>query len=265
MEPGVYFNVPNETYHAGPGLSCSQVKRLRRSPLHLRRYQSRPPTPAMFNGTLTHCALLETAEFDKRYAVAPYVSKNSAVWKLFAEECLATGRTPITVDQRIAAFEQAASLRGLDDVSALLSDGRPEVTAYWLDEQTGVLCKCRPDFVSEVAFGTGVVLLDVKTAVDASKEGFAKACAMYGYHLQADWYCTGYARASGLQVFGMVFAVVENEYPYAAASYMLGDKSLARAAKVNRDALERFQKCEAANSWPGYPRDITVIDVPAWG
>ena len=138
------------------------------------------------------------------------------------------------------------------------------MSAYWEDEETGVLCRCRPDFVAAVEYGTGCILVDVKTTADASREEFARSCGRFGYHLQADWYCTGYARASGLTVHGMVFAVVENEYPYAAASFMLGDDSLIRANRANRAALARYAECVKADDWPGYERGIQVIDVPAY-
>lgn len=269
MNPGVYLNVPNEVYQAGPGLSVTGVKEFRRTPYHFRRRRIpgaplRPPTPAMLNGTLVHCALLEPHAFDKRYVIAPDMSKNSNAYREWVASVGAKGLTPIDAHQRAAAFEQAASLRGLEDVAPLLSDGDAEVSAYWLDEETGVLCRCRPDFVASVEYGTGVILIDVKTTTDASAAEFARSCGRWGYHLQADWYCTGYARASGLTVHGMVFAVVESEYPYAAASFMLGDNSLIRAYRANRDAVARYAKCLADDEWPAYPAGIQVIDVPVY-
>jgi hypothetical protein len=274
-ELGVWGGVSNEDYHAGPGLSCSQVKRLRKTPYHFHAIASatdqppKAPTAAMVNGTLTHCALLEPGEFDARYVIGPDLNKNSNAWKAFALQTLDMGAEVIDALQRDRAFAQAASLRALPDVATLLADGNPEVSAYWFDDDDGampegVLCKCRPDWVSPVAYGTGAVLVDVKTTTDASEKGFAKACENFGYHLQADWYCRGYARASGLQVFGMVFAVVESEFPFAAATYMLSDSALALARKQNAEALRTYAQCRRADSWPGYPQGIQVIDLPRW-
>lgn len=268
-EPGVYPGLSNEEYQAGAGLSVSQVKRLRKSPFHFHALQTptappKAPTPGMMNGTLVHCALLEPNEFDSRYVVGPDVSKNSRDWKTFMAE--RAGLDVITQVQRDAAFAQAAALAALPDIAALMVGGQAEVSAYWLEDELEqpVLCRCRPDYVAPVAFGTGAVLIDVKTTTDASPEGFAKACANFDYHLQADWYCRGYARAAGLDVHGMVFAVVESEFPYAAATYMLSDRALIAARRENQEALQTYMRCRASQSWPGYPQGIQVIDLPPW-
>jgi hypothetical protein len=266
---GVLLGLANEAYHKGPGLSHSGLKRMRKSPYHyhelaLGTHEVPPPAPTlqMMNGTLTHCALLEPSQFDARYVVGPAVDKRSKEWREFTKQVPTC--EVITSLQRDAAFRQADALRRLPDVAALLSSGEPEVSAYWIDPETQVLCKCRPDWVSPVGYGRGVVLLDVKTASDASPEGFSKAVANYGYHTQADWYCTGYALATGLEVHGMLFAVVESEYPHACAAYMLDDEALQRARLDNREALALYARCAANDEWPGYPTDIQVITLPRW-
>jgi hypothetical protein len=174
------------------------------------------PTPQMFNGTLVHCALLEPAEFGQRYEVIPATDKRTKDYRDAAKRCETEGREPITELQRQQAFAQAAALAALPEVAELLRAGQPEVSAYWADPATGALCKCRPDWVSPVGYGKGAVLLDVKTTGDASEDAFARSVHSFGYHTQADFYCTGYALASGVQVHGMLFAVVESDYPHAA-------------------------------------------------
>lgn len=279
MTPGVHHGMSNDAYQRGPGLSVSQVKRLGVSPFHMhaltqpRTAPPKAPTPAMQNGTRVHCALLEPDQFARRYIVGPDISKNSNAWKLFAAEAEAREQAVITQLEQDQAYAQAAALMALPEVTELLGEGEPEVSAYWLedpDEAAGVeadgavLCRCRPDHVHPVAHGSGVVLLDVKTAADASAEGFRKAVHNFGYHQQADWYCRGFARASGLTVHGMVFGVVESEFPHAAAVYMLSDAALLKARKANADALALFARCRAQNKWPGYPSGIQVIDLPPW-
>lgn len=265
---GVIANLPNGVYHAGPGLSVSGIKRFRRSPFHYRslaQAHGAPPslpTPAMMNGTLVHCAVLEPAELMRRYVVGPEISRTSHQWRDFARDHIE--QQVITRVQYDAAMRQATALKGLEEVATLLEDGQAEVSAYWTDVQTGVLCKCRPDHVSPVAMGTGCILVDVKTAGDASAEAFARSATNLGYHLQAAWYCDGYAQASGLQVHGMVFAVVESEFPHAVAAYMLDDVGIEKGRAAVRDALNRYVECERADAWPGYPAGITVLQLPPW-
>lgn len=269
----VIYGMSNEAYHRGPGLSCSQVKRLKRTPLHMhaltlpRDVPESAPSPAMFNGTLVHCALLERPKFDARYVVGPEVNKLTKEWKAFKAQCLEQGLTPIDADQRRIAFAQADSLRALPEVAELMTLGDAEVSAFWEDtdhQGPPVLCKCRPDWVGYVEHRKGAILMDVKTAVDASPEGFSKACASFGYHMQASWYTNGFERASGLHVHGMVFVVVEPEYPHAAACYMLSDEALRKGADECRQALTLYRQCRATGQWPGYPPGITVLSLPHW-
>lgn len=273
LHVAVWRELPSQTYHAGPGLSHSDAKRLHKSPFHYHALKQgiatapprKEPTPQMFNGTLVHCAVLEPDQFDKRYRVAPDVRKNTKVYQAFELECIAAGVEPISQMQRDAAFKQAEALRSLPEVAELLDgEGDCEVSCFWIDPLTGVLCKCRPDRASRVGYGRGAVLLDVKTTGDASPEGFAKACASFSYHTQADWYCEGYAIATGLDVHGMVFAAVESEYPHACAAYMLDDESLRVARERNRAARELYAQCMKAAEWPSYPRNIQVITLPPW-
>jgi exodeoxyribonuclease VIII len=265
---GLLHGLSNEDYHQGPGLSVSGIKRFRRTPFHyhaLAQPHDAPPTaptPAMINGTLVHCLVLEPDQFFKRYVIGPDVDKRTREWKEFLRDSSAAGWEVISQVQFDAAERQANALRALPDVATLLGDGRAEVSAYWL--VGGVLCKCRPDWVSPVAFGTGSILLDVKTTKDASPQAFARSAADLGYHLQADWYCEGYAQASGMDVHGMVFAVVESEYPHACALYMLDEPALDKGRAATRDALKHYTECVKADAWPSYSPEITTLQLPPW-
>jgi PDDEXK-like domain of unknown function (DUF3799) len=270
--PCVLHGIENQAYHTGPGLSHSGVKRIRtKTPYHfhaLNQPHDAPPSapsPQMMNGTLVHCALLEPAAFDARYVVATEgADKRSKAYREFV--AANPDREVITSLQRDQAFAQADALRRVPRIAELMKTGGPERSVYWRDPATQVLCKCRPDWVSE-GWGDGgqaVMLLDVKTTADASRDAFRKSIGNFGYHTQADWYCSGYAMATGREVLGMVFAVVESEYPHACAVYMLSDTALLKAREENREALNRFAECEAANDWPSYPSEIQVLDLMPW-
>lgn len=275
LEPGEGFAIggqANEAYHRGPGLSVSGAKRILKTPFHYHELAKphdappKAPTPAMVNGTLVHCALLEPEEFDKRYWIGPDVDKRSKAWKEYVQTAEANGVELITKVQRDAAMRQAGALRALPEVAELLNaqGGAAEQSVYWRDVAHGLLLKCRPDWKAPVGYGRGMVLLDVKTAADASPEGFAKACGTWGYFMQDPWYCDGVQAAEGVEVHGMVFAVVESEYPHAAKSYMLGDESRDFGRKRIAVARARYAQCLERDEWPGYGPGIQVIDLPRW-
>lgn len=275
-----------EAYHRGPGISKTGLDHVARSPatfysLHLD--PARPPEKeraGQLEGQLAHCAILEPDEFDKRYAVLPADAPRRPTeaqwnakkpspesveamewWRAWNES--SAGRTIITHAQRETALRQAESVRRLPDVAEALAAGRPEVSAYWIDPDTGVLCRCRPDWVHP-AGDNGVILLDVKTYSDASPAEFARQIARKRYHVQDAFYSDGFARASGLDVLAFVFVAVETEWPYAASAVMLDDQGREAGRALYRQDLESYARCLASGAWPGYSTAIETVSLPAW-
>lgn len=265
---GVFDCMPADRYHAVQAMSAGGLKRMRVSPAHFyglqldpNRPPEGPPTPALLNGTLTHCAIFEPEAFERRYVVQPAGldgrTKDGKAW--LAEHA---ALEVITVEQRDAALRQAAAIRALPEMAALLSDGVGERSVFWLDDETGELCKCRPDWTHPA--GDGVILVDGKTTTDASPEGFGRAIWNFGYWLQAAWYSDGYEAATGVSVLGFVIAAVESAWPHAAAAYMLGDDVLDRARKENRRLLNLYAECKRTGVWPGYAAGVNLINLPKW-
>ena len=264
---GVMRGLAAEVYHGIQAMSAGGLKRMAQTPAHFFGIQldaDRPPpgepTPSMANGTLVHCALFEPDTVADRYVVRPdgmvFTTKDGKAWR--------DAQSKLIVDsvQMRAAKVQAANARALPEIAELLAEGEGEVSAFWIDEATGELCKCRPDWVTPA--GDGAILLDGKTCVDASPEGFGRAIWNFAYHLQAAWYSDGYALASGLKVHGFVFVAVENAWPHMAAAYMLGDEVLEAARRENRQLLNLYAQCKRTNIWPGYAPGINLVELPRW-
>lgn len=264
---GLVRDMPPERYHATHAMSAGGLKRMKRSPAHFYGLQLDPnrpepgdPTPAMKNGTLVHTALFEPDQVAARYVVKPegmnFSTKDGKAWR--------DAQTLEIVEdvQMRTALAQAAAVRAVPDLAALLADGYGEASAFWIDPETGELCKCRPDWTSPA--GDGVILVDGKTCQDASPEGFGRAIWNMDYHLQAAWYSDGFEAATGLRVHGFVFAAVESAWPHVAAPYMLGDDVLEAARRENRRLLNRYAECRRTGVWPGYAPAIQLINLPAW-
>ena len=257
----------HETYLAVPALSNSGLKRLRKSPWHYRAVQDgehpdKEPTPAMFGGTLTHAALLELDEFDLRYVTGPDVSKLTKEWKTLAAG-LGVAKLIDAVQEQIA-LAQAASLRGHPKVAELWRNypGDSEVSLFWIDGDTGTYCKARVDRAFRA--NEGAILLDVKTGAEMTVHGFRNAAWRFGYHTQAAWYTRGWEAVTGEPVLGFMFAACENEYPYAATTFMFSDAILAKAQQLCDRLLALHRRCEDANDWPGYPEMQLIDDLPEW-
>lgn len=267
---GLHKDMPAETYHGIPAMSAGGLKRMRRSPAHFFGLQLDPnrpppgePTPAMKAGTLMHTCIFEPDQVDARYVVRPDGIDGRTKEGKAALAALATsGKEVIEAAQLAAAQTQARNIHALPEVGALLAEGYGESSAFWIDEATGELCKCRPDWVNPA--GDGVILVDGKSTQDASPEGFARVIWNMDYALQAAWYVDGFESATGQKVYGFVFAAAEAAWPHAAAAYMLDDEVLDWARRENRALLNRYAECKKSGRWPAYESSIQLIAMPAW-
>lgn len=266
---GLMHGMPNAEYHSVEALSASGLRHLARSPRHYFAATLDPhrpvsePTAAMKAGTLAHCALLEPDALFERYVIKPPGqdgrTKEGKAWLA----SVPVGLEVCSAEQMATAKTQAVSVRyNLPEVAKMLATGQPEVSAFWVDESTGAMCKCRPDWVHETSAGT--VLLDLKTTTDASLRGFPRSLANFGYHRQAAHYSDGFALTTGVPVVGFVFVCVESDWPHAAAAYILDDESMAVARDQNRELMNLYAECKASGEWPGYPNEIQSLALPAW-
>lgn len=279
---GLVYDLPNSVYQQSPAVSRTQLEVFRVSPhhFHARCAQEVPAIfegdeddeddsskrKTLFAGTLCHCATLEPEAFDLRYAVGPQVKTRAAKeWKDAVKA--RPDRVLVTPREYAVAHGQAAALRRVDAVAEILEGGRCEVSGFWIDPPTGLPCRCRPDCANR-DFGTAreplAMLLDVKSARDASRRGVQQAIARNGYHHQAEWYSRGYASASGVRVAGFVFAFVEHKYPFAVSVYELDFEAWDIAARENREALDRLAQCRREGYWPGYPAEVESVGLPRW-
>lgn len=263
---GLYEGMSNEDYHAAPGLSNSGLTELARSPWH---YYSRfldPNRPererkaGQLEGSIAHCAILEPDQFDKRYRVAPNMSRATKAWKELEEIAAAEGVELVKLDDYERAMRQASSVRRIAEVRDLFSHGKPELSAFATADS--VLKKCRPDWTAYVG-ASDVILTDVKTVGDAKPDEMARHIGRKGYYRQAAHYWRTFEQASGLRVVGFKFLAVESEWPYAASLTRLDEVSLQVAMEEVRELTELYAECLTAGRWPGYDEE-QVVSLPAY-
>lgn len=275
-----------DEYHAMAPISKTGLDDLNVSPAHFYALHRDPKRPApkeragQLEGNLAHCAILEPDQFYKRYVTIPKDAPRrptEAQWnaKKPSEDSIAAmswwrefndrtnGATIITAEQYEMAMRQADAVRALPDVREALERGRAEVSAFWADPETGVRCRCRPDWVYDCS-DSSCVLFDVKTFSSASPAEFRRQVARKRYHVQDAFYTDGFGHASGLDVLGFIFVAVETEWPYVANAMMLDPTSRDQGRFDYRRNLVTYAQCEASGEWPGYSKEITFITLPAW-
>jgi hypothetical protein len=140
----------------------------------------------------------------------------------------------------------------------LLKDGLAEQTIIWRHE-SGIECKCRPDFLAEE------VIVEVKTTCDASAGAFSRSIASLGYDLQAAFYLAG-CRIADNKARKFVFIAVEKDPPYATAVYQASDELVENGRRKYLAALELLKWCKEHDQWPAYQPsgEIELIDLPKW-
>lgn len=249
-------NISNADYHADAAISASQLKEIGRSPFHYwSRYVDEDrvamvPTAAMRLGTLVHCAVLEPDELTKRYQLAPDRRTNAG--KAAVVEMASAGIEAVSEADLAQALQIADAVRSNSTASLLLATGAAEQSFWWDDIATGMRCKCRPDWFD------GETIVDLKTCVDASPSGFAKAVAAFSYQLQAAHYLAGTLAKR------FIFVAVEKVYPFAVGVYELDVEALVHGSMARHNALQRIQDCRAIGEWPGYTDGIQTIQLPGW-
>lgn len=133
--------------------------------------------------------------------------------------------------------------------------GIAEQSVYWTDKETGELCKCRPDFMR---YDQRPV--DLKSANDASEEGFKKAVETYAYDMQQEFYLDGIEAATGSRPPNMPFVVVEPDAPHLVGVYVLSVEYCMIGNGRYRKALNTIHQCKESGEWPGYPEKITTLE-----
>jgi exodeoxyribonuclease VIII len=249
-------------------VSNSALTELHRSPAHYQAWVEglNEPVgdapPALVFGAAFHCGLLEPLTFPELYAIQPDFGdrrfagpkKEHAAWM-----SANTGKTIVSLRDAAQIEKMIASVHAHPLASRLVKDGRPELTARWRDDETGLECKVRSDYYVE-SLG---MIVDAKSTFDAGRESFAKSVAKFGYHRQCALYANGFG-ALGLPVQHFVFLAVEKVPPYAIAVYSLDQDAVARGHAAVRGDMNVLAECMRTGIFPSYPTSIQELSLPPW-
>ena len=265
IEPGIYYGISNENYHAGPGISKSQLDDIADTPaLYLWRKNApvdTTKTKTLDLGTAFHCRVLEPEEFSNRFIVAPEFNRRTNAGKeeekAFLMECASTGKTVITAEEgrKIELMYQSVMALPLGQW-LVKSAGHAESSIYWEDPETGILCRCRPDkIIPEFHW-----IMDVKTTADIQR--FKTAYYDYRYHVQDAFYSDGYEAQFGVQptfVFLVASTTIEcGRYPV--EIFMMGEEAKLAGQQEYHRNLRTLSDCLNTDEWPA----IKTLSLPRW-
>jgi exodeoxyribonuclease VIII len=276
-EPGIYKDVPEAVYRSWERfgfVNQTWLKIFQRSPRHAQYARTQPSvaSAAMELGTGVHIAVLEPERFEREYVEGiegdgrrkeVKIARAELAEKHPGKTILAGGDYQRAVGMRDACWSDPL-------VSSLLKGpGQNEVAVVWDDEEIGIRCMARIDRIAaDVArpdgSGSDTWLFDLKTAKDASPEGFRKAVGNYDYHFQAAFYNDGLAAAAPrFRRFG--FIVVESAAPFVPAVYELCEADMEQGRDEYRAALRQCKEARMSGNWAGYTgAEIKPTELPRW-
>ena len=152
MKTGVYYDQPIEDYHDSNGISKTGLCMIARAPAlyehcYLKGERISKDSPSKQKGKLFHAMM--DGSFEEEYAVGPKVRRNTKEWKDF----LAANPDKVCVKESdvLESRKMVTQLKKFGTTEELiLEDGDYEVSYYWIDPSTGLLCKCRPVISAQI-------------------------------------------------------------------------------------------------------------------
>jgi hypothetical protein len=273
MTPGIYFDIPEERYHAddfgdGMRLSVSIAQALvLESEAHARlrhpKLGGRPivPTTEMDRGTLMHALLLGKG---RRIEVIECDNWKKPVHQEMRDAHRSAGRVAVTRPQYDAAAEGAEIIRAKLGARGYQLAGQSEVTILWEEEASNgavVRCRARVDHLEEAE------LYDLKITGDANPRTLTRGhITRMGYDIQG----TAYPRAlefvdprlRGRTNFTLLFC--EPEPPYCITPVCLAGSLRALGSKKWQRAVDRWERCTRTGEWRDYTDSVVWAEAKPW-
>ncbi len=283
---GVHQNITILDYHADKDyLSASVIKEANKSLKHMKWYldnheQSERKSHFDF-GNAFEIALMDlmngTKEFESSVNVfddslrpfpdKDFKTKENKAWKdkFFEYNGYIINKkgkeSYDTIGNMLASCWEDSTIQGL------LKNTNYQSSCFWVDKKTGIRLKSRPD----VCNVNKTVLIDIKTTVDASPEGFARDVANYGYDLQAMMQINGVIETGMFsEVKNYYWLAVEKEAPYNAQLYNFDTSEWDSTQMILDYLLGLIKKAKETNKWVGYSQrasnqyGILDINLPLW-
>lgn len=267
--PCVVAGMPNDVYHGSDAISKSGLDKIDKTPAHY-KYGEFSGSKAMELGTALHAAILEPDVFKEQFLMLPDVKDRRASEYKQAAKSMGAGNVLVgkecaQVDGMICAinanFKAAQLLNG--------DKGWRELSVFAHDPETGVLCRCRFDFLGQDE--NGYYAVDLKTTADAGDSGFLafqNSIAKRRYHVQDAFYGDVLNWATGIELQRFWFAAVESKAPHGVVCRFLGEDSVYAGRTEYRANLNTYAECKSTDTWPCYDQpqidDEAEISLPDW-
>lgn len=282
LEPGWLADLTNEEYHGLHACSSSALTHMLKSPAYCkwRTTHEEEPSDAVVLGDLCHIAALQPELFVARFCVIgqceavtgkgtrctnqgsvmldgkPYCGVKSHA----PAEGVPDPRKPVTVKQWNTAQRVREAVYRHPMAGAILNaaDAVKEQPGVWVDEATGLLCKCKPD----VRVESLALLADLKVTVLARPDDFPRFLRANGVYRQAAHYLDG-AAVCGSTAQNFLFIACHPDEPNEVYVYDLKPDTVDAGRREVRRLRAQYAACQKSGVW-GYPQDVIPMGLDRW-
>lgn len=252
-------DMPNEAYHAYEGISNSGLNLVARSPAHYAHAAPRTSTRAMEIGTAFHTALLEPDRYATEYMTVEGVNDRRKSEYAQAAKTYGKDKT-LTESEGASVAVMQESIRANSAAREIIDQpGHAELSAFVEDPETGVLMRCRFDWLTESG-----IALDLKKTQDSRESAFSRSIWQYRYHCQHAMYSHVYEMITGKPLQAFKFLAVEEQPPCANVVYQLDDIAAKYGHQMYREALLAYAEAEQSGHWAAYGVESDLISLPEY-
>lgn len=263
----MFSDMPAEIYHADPlpvpSLSAGGIPDLIEECPAMFWWNNRRLNPeweatesTTFDiGKAAHLVFLEPHLFEASTAIIKADDYKGGEAKKARDIARLEGKIPLLFKQAETIRTMHTALMGDETAhNAFTGPGKAEVSIFWRDAQTGVWCRCRPDWTPDHYRW----LVDYKTDTSANPANFGKKSFEQSYYQRAAWYLEGFQAVTGVMPERYWFVVQAKKKPFLASVIDLDFYALDVGREECRRAREIFGRCLAKgtdrSAWPGYRR-----------
>lgn len=279
-----YEEFSKSEYAKLQSISVSKLKKIKKSPLHYKE-EEYVESPAMAFGSAYHCYLLEPDKFKERYyiidektiidiligegAKSPRATKQYKEW-LISQENAAEGKTILTGEEYNTIKDMSNRINNHYYAKSLITNGIAENFLFVkLIDKFGneYYIKLIADYIKHGK----KIITDLKSAGDASLDGFTKAGASFDYHLQAALYSDiiEHLYSTG-RPYKFFFLAQEKTKPYAFNIFQASNQYINQGRYEYELLLMLWNECINNGKYPGYQvwcenkYGVNELSLPNW-
>lgn len=213
-------------------------------------------------GNASHLMTLEPDLFHDRVTVIRGTTKDGKASKGYQSQdakeqrdaAHAEGKIPLLPEE----FDMVVAMRKVLAADPIgrhaFRDGKAEQSIFWQDEEFGVWCRTRPDWIPTKRS----YIINWKTIDSANPDDVARAIWNHGYFQKSSWELDGMEAVFGERPERFCLLFQSKKPPHLILPVWLHSDDLAWGAVLNRYARGVFAWCSSRGEWPSYKPDLTA-------